>query len=504
MRQVIEILRLKYQLQLSVREISRSCGIASSTVNDYLQRAEGAQIPWPLPEGLGEAELEQKLFAAPPPKPEIPRMPPDWPRIHAELRRPNVTLRLLWQEYRQADPAGLKYSRFCELYREWSKTLEPTLRRVHVPGEKVFVDWAGQTVPITQPDGSLQPASVFVAALGASHRIFAEAFPDQKLGSWIAAHVHAYAFYGGVPLLTVPDNTKTGITLACRYEPILHRTYQEMAEHYGTAILPTRPRKPKDKAKVESAVQVAQYQILAALRDLTFFSVGELNQAIGPRVEALNAQPFQKLEGSRNDWFDSLDKPQLKALPGTPFVVATWQEASVNIDYHAVVDHHCYSVPYSLIHLRLQVRLTETTVEFFHKAERVAAHARSFKRGHFTTLNEHRPKSHRRFLEWTPTRIIEWARKIGPSCARVAEQIIASRPHPEQGFRSCLGIIRLAKAHGDARVEAGCLRALHFGLVSYRQIASILENKLDQQPLEAELPLVLPPHDNVRGQAYFA
>lgn len=506
MRQVIEILRLKHQLQLSVREISRSCGIASSTVNDYLQRAESAQLGWPLPEGFGEPELEQKLFAAPPAKPATPpgRMPPDWLRIHAELRRPNVTLRLLWQEYQQADPVGLKYSRFCELYREWSKTLEPTLRQVHVPGEKLFVDWAGQTVPVTQADGSTHPAAVFVAALGASHRIFAEAFPDQKLSSWITAHVHAYAFYGGVPLLTVPDNTKTGVIQASRYEPILHRTYQEMAEHYGTAILPTRPKKPRDKAKVESAVQVAQYQILAALRDLTFFSLSELNAAIAPRVETLNAQPFQKLEGSRNSWFATLDQPRLKPLPLTPFEVSTWLEASVNIDYHAVVDRHFYSVPYGLIHQRLQVRLTETTVEFFHKSARVAAHARSSQSGRYTTVAEHRPKSHQRFLEWTPTRIIDWAKKIGPNCAKVAAQIIADRPHPEQGFRSCLGIIRLAKTHGDARVETACLRALHFSIVSYRSIESILAQKLDQQPLEPELPLVLPAHDNVRGQAYFA
>ena len=430
-------------------------------------------------------------------------MEPDWLRVHAELRRPNVTLRLLWQEYQQADPAALKYSRFCELYRGWSKTLEPTLRQVHVPGEKVFVDWAGQTVPITQSDGSTHPASVFVAAMGASHRIFAEAFPDQKLGSWITAHVHAYAFYGGVPLLTVPDNTRTGITRPSRYEPVLHRTYQEMAEHYGTAILPTRPRKPRDKAKVESAVQIAQNQILAALRDLTFFRLGELNDAIRPRIAVLNAQPFQKLEGSRDQWFETLDKPRLKPLPPVPFVVATWLEASVNIDYHAAVDRHYYSVPHGLIHQRLQVRLTETTVEFFDKSARVAAHARSFQPGRHTTLEEHRPKSHQRYLEWTPSRIIEWARKIGPNCARAAEQIIADRPHPEQGFRSCLGIIRLSQKYSPQRVEAACERALLTGACRYKSVESILKNSLDQLPVSPPPPTSTPPHDNIRGAGYF-
>jgi transposase len=507
MRQVIEILRLKHEHHLSIREIARSCGIPSSTVGDYLLRAEAAGVEWPLPEGVGETELEARLSAVAPPRVAGTPPPPipDWGQIHAELRRPNVTLRLLWQEYIRTDPSGLKYSRFCERYQEWRKALEPTLRQVHVPGEKLFVDWAGQTVPIRNgADGTIQPASLFVAALGVSGKIFAEAFPNQKLHSWISAHVHAYQFYGGVAALTVPDNTRTAVVEPCRYEPLLHRTYQEMAEHYGTIILPTRIKKPRDKAKAESAVQLAQRQILAALRDQDFFSVGELNRAIVPRLQELNAQPFQKLDGSRDQWFEAVDKPKLRPLPPAAFVVATWLEATVNIDYHVVVDHHYYSVPYGLIHQRLQVRLTDTTVELFHKTRRVAAHRRSFQRGHFTTLEEHRPKSHQRYLEWTPSRIIEWARKIGPQCALVVQQVMAARPHPEQGFRSCLGIIRLVKAHGDARLEAACRRALHFGTVSYRSIESILDKRLEAQPLQGDLVASSPSHENVRGQEYFA
>lgn len=507
MRQVLEVLRLKYEHQLSIREIARSCGIPSSTVGDYLLRVEAVQLGWPLPEGMGQAELEARLLAVAPPRTAVTPAPviPDWALLHAELRRPNVTLRLLWQEYIRNDPAGLKYSRFCERYQIWLKSLEPTLRQTHVPGEKMFVDWAGQTVPIRHGgDGTTHPASLFVAALGASGKIFAQAFPDQKLASWVSAHVHAYEFYGGVAALTVPDNTRTAVVDPCRYEPLLHRTYQEMADHYDTLILPTRIKKPRDKAKVESAVQVAQRQILAALRDMDFFSLAELNRAIEPRLREINAQPFQKLDGSRDQWFESLDRPKLRPLPATPFVVATWLEATVNIDYHAVVDHHCYSVPYGLIHQRLQVRLTGTTVEFFHKAKRVAAHPRSFQRGHFTTLDEHRPRAHQRYLEWTPSRIIEWARKIGPQCGLVVQKLMASRPHPEQGFRSCLGIIRLAKAHGDARLEAACQRALHFDTVSYRSIESILDKRLESQPLQGDLGWSSPTHENVRGQNYFA
>jgi transposase len=276
-----------------------------------------------------------------------------------------------------------------------------------------------------------------------------------------------------------------------------------MAEHCGTVILPTRIKKPRDKAKAESAVPVAQRQVLAALRDLDFFSVGQLNQAIAPRLQEINAQPFQKLDGSRDQWFEALDKPKLRPLPPTPFVVAPWLEATVNIDYHVGVEHHYYSVPYGLIHQRLQVRLTDTTVELFHKAKRVAAHRRSFQRGLFTTLEEHRPKSHQRYLEWTPSRIIDWARKIGPQCALVVQHVMAARPHPEQGFRSCLGIIRLAKVHGEARLEAACQRALHFGTLSYRSIESILDKRLEAQPLQGDLPWASPAHENVRGQEYF-
>jgi len=505
MRHISDILRLKHQHQLSVREIARSCGLPPSTVGDYVQRAETVGLKWPLPEGLSESQLHDLLLGPGRPAPAGPlvRATPDWPHVHAELRRPNVTLQLLWQEYRQAEPQGYSYTRFCELYQAWANTLEPTLRQVHVPGERMFVDWAGQTVPIRQADGSVTEASLFVAVLGASNKTYVEAFPNQQLASWIAGHCHAYASYQGVPRLTVPDNPKTAVIHACRYEPLLHRTYQEMAAHYGTALLPARAARPRDKAKVETGVQIAQRQILAALRDHTFFSVGELNQTLRPRCDQLNAQPFQKLDGSRNSWFEALDKPALLPLPAAPFVLATWSQVKVNIDYHVVVDHHFYSVPYRLIHQTLQARLTDTTVELFHQNKRVAAHARSFRRGLFTTLEEHRPKAHQRYLEWTPSRLIQWAQKTGPACGKLVEQILADRPHPEQGFRSCLGILRLGKGVGDARLEAACRRALHGGTTSYQSVRSILEHRLDQQPLEQDLPFTTPAHDNIRGAGYY-
>ena len=505
MRHINEILRLRHQCHLTVRDIARSCGLPTSTVGDYLKRAEAANLSWPLPEGLTQEQLQEKLLACAATTVSPSKDLPDWPRLRGELRRKGVTLQLLWEEYRQVHPGGYGYSRFCELYQRWAKTLDPVLRQVHVPGEKLFVDWAGQTVPIHNgADGSLAQAQIFVTVLGASNKTFARAFPNQQLEAWIAGHCHAYAFYDGVAKVTVPDNPKTAVTQPCRYEPLLHRSYQEMAEYYGTVILPARPKKPRDKAKVETGVQIAERQILAVLRDQRFFSIGELNQAMAPLLARLNAQPFQKLEGSRDQCFDQLEKSQLLPLPARPFTLATWLKATVNIDYHVTVEKHFYSVPYPLVHQSMDVRLTATTVELFQAGKRVTAHPRSQQAGGFTTLEEHRPKSHQKHLEWTPGRLIGWAQTVGPNCARVVEHIFQNRPHPEQGYRSCLGIMRLGKAFGRHRVEAACARALHFGTCSYASINSILKSKLDAQALEQELPLASPVHQNLRGSPYYA
>ncbi len=506
MRQIQEILRLKHQNRLSVREIARSCGLPTSTVGDYLKRAEAAGIGWPLPEGPSEKELLDRLLASPAaPGAAACLALPDWPSIHKELARKGVTLLLVWQEYRQAQPEGYGYSRFCELYQRWADTLDPVLRQVHLPGEKMFVDWAGQTVPIySAQDGSVSAAHVFVAVLGASNKTYTEAFENEQLAAWIAGHCHAWAFFQGVSRVTVPDNLKTGVVRPCRYEPLLHRSYQELAEHYGTVIIPGRIKKPRDKAKVEGGVLIVERQILAPLRDQRFFNVAQLNAAIGPRLATLNAQPFQKLEGSRNSWFEGMERGQLLPLPPQSFELGTWSKAKVNIDYHVVVEGHFYSAPYQLIHQHLDVRLSAQTVELFQRGKRVAAHRRSFLPGRATTLEDHRPKSHQKYLAWTPSRILEWVKTIGPECIQVVETILAKWPHPEQGYRSVMGIIRLGKAVGHPRLEAACRRARHFDTCSYTSIESILKNNLEAQPLEQELPLPSPTHENLRGAPYYS
>ncbi len=512
MREIKEVLRLKYELNLSLRDIARASGVPRSTVADYLSRADKAELSWPLPAGLDQQGLWEKLFeeaspgdrATPPAPKDVGRALPDWACIHKELRRKHVTLQLLWQEYRQGHPEGYGRSQFCHLYKQWANRLDPVQRHHHEPGEKLFVDWGGAKLEIRDPvSGKSLHACLFVAAMGASHKIYVEAFADQKLSSWITAHVHALSFYSGVPRLIVPDNTKTGVAAYCRYEPKIHPTYQEMAEHYGTAILPTRARKPRDKASVETAVQIAQRMILGALRDYTFFSLGAANEQIRRSLAQINAKPFSQKEGCRDELFEKIDKAALGPLPRQPYELAQWRKAKVNIDYHIVVDKHFYSVPYHYVHRRVEVRLSASTLEVYHNGKRIAVHLRSDRAGAFSTILEHRPKSHQRHAQWTPRRLIGWARKVGPCCALLAEQILQTRPHPEQGYRSCLGLMHLARDVGEQRMEAACRRAVDLQAYSYRSVKSILQTKLDQLHDQAQLPLSPPHHENLRGAGYY-
>lgn len=511
MRHLKEVLRLHHELKLSVRQLARATGLARSTVADYLRRATEAALSWPLPEELDEPQLWAKLFEAPVPEDPEPestaatsRALPDWAVVHRELRRKNITLVRLWREYREIHPGGYGRSQFFQLYRQWTRRLDPVLRLTHEPGDKLFVDWAGAKVGIRDPNtGDTAFASVFVAALGFSHQIYAEAFADEKLGSWIAAHVHALGFYGGVPRLIVPDNPKTGVVTYCPYEPKLHPTYREMAAHYGTAILPARPRKPRDKASVETAVQIVQREILGALRDHTFFSLGALNQEIGGLLATINARPFTQKEGCRQQLFETEERPVLAPLPDQPYQPAHWRRARVNIDYHIVVDKHFYSVPYDLVNRSVEVRLSETIVEVHYQGKRMAVHPRSNRQGGFTTLAEHRPKAHERHLEWTPGRLIQWGRQVGPCCGQVVSHILESRPHPEQGYRSCLGLFRLSKDVGPERMEAACGQALRLQACSYASVKNILKAKLDQLSESQQAVLIVPEHENLRGAQYY-
>ena len=505
MRKIRELLRLKYECRRSHREIAASLGLAHSTVSEYLRRAAEAGVSWPVPEEFDDERLEAALFPPWPPS-RVPRPEPDWGWVHRELRRhKGVTLQLLWLEYKEAHPNGYQYSRFCERYRGWRDGLDVVLRQPYRAGEKAFVDYAGPTVEVVDREtGEIRQAQVFVGTLAASNYTFVDLTWSRTLPDWIGAHVRMLEFFGGVPALIVPDNEKAGVRRASYYEPDLNPTYQDLAAHYSTTVLPTRPRAPQDKAKVEAAVQVVERWILAPLRNHTFFSLGEVRRAVDPLWAGLNERPFQKLEGTRRSLFEELDRPALRPLPPQRYEYAEWRRARVNIDYHIQVRHHFYSVPHALARHEVEVRLTATAVEVFHKNRRVAVHVRSYKRGGYTTDPGHMPAAHRAHLEWSPSRLIAWASTVGQETAAFVEKLLASRPHPEQGYRSCLGLMKLARSYPAERVEAACHRALASETLSYRSVKSILRSGLDQVPLEPQRSLKLPArHTHLRGPDYY-
>jgi transposase len=506
MRQLRAILRLKFESGLSHRAIARACAVGVGTVSEYVGRARRAGLSWPLPEELDDAALEAKLFPAPTGG-DSPRPRPDVAWIHQELKRPGVTLQLLWLEYLGVHSNGYRYSQFCEHYRRFAKRLKPSMRQVHRAGEKAFVDFSGKKASIVDPKtGEVQEVELFVGVLGASSYIYVEALPSQHLPMWIAAHVRMLAAFGGCPAVLVPDNLKSGVTRPCRYEPGVNRTYDDLARHYGAVVIPARTYRAKDKAKAEASVLLTQRWILAVLRNQTFFSLAALNEAIREKTKVLNDRPMQQLKVSRRELFERLDRPALKPLPASGYELAEWKDCRVNIDYHIEFDHNFYSVPYQLLHERVEVRATVSTVEAFFKSKRIASHKRLLGRGQSSTQPEHMPRAHRAHAEWTPSRLISWAGKTGPATAHLVTQIMENRPHPEQGYRACLGIMRLGRIHGPDRLEAACRRAGRLKSFSYRTVRNILAAGVDRLPLDEQITHRRPAlrHENIRGAVYYS
>ena len=509
MRKIIEVLRLKFEARLSHERIAAATRISKGAVTKYVRRAQAAGITWPLCAQMDEVQLEALLF--PHAAPLVERhAAPDLAHVHQELKRKGVTLMLLWEEYAAAHAGqAYRYSQFCLLYRRFAASLKRSMRQVHRAGEKLFIDYSGHTMPIIDAaTGEVRRAEIFVTVLGASSYTYAEASLSQQLPDWIASHVRCFEYMGCVPALLVPDNLRSAIKHACRYEPEGTSTYEDLARHYGTAVLPARPYKPRDKAAVENSVLLVQRWILARLRNRQFFALDELNAAIRELLIDLNNRPFKKLEGSRRSAFETIDRPAMKALPATRYEFAQWKTAIVNIDYHVEIDGHYYSVPHSLVKQKIELRISAATVECFFRGKRVASHLRTAKRGAASTLPGHMPESHRKHMQWTPGRLLNWALSIGPATRDVVKWQLEHRPHPEQGYRACLGLLNLVKHYGQARVEAACKRALAIGSPKRKSIKSILEAKLDQHPElfpAADKPLCTTPpqHSNVRGADYF-
>jgi transposase len=513
MRRNREILRQKWALGRSHRKVALSLGVSTGAISTVLARAKAAGLStWEEAfEGLSEAEFERRLYRDTTSHAGSRPMP-DWAEIHAELAKKYVTRRLLHLEYLERHPDGYAYTQFCNGYRRWREKQKRSMRQIHRAGEKLFIDYSGKKPVVVDPTtGQVREVELFVAVFGASNYTYAEATESQKSADFIASHVRAFEYFGGVAELLVPDQLKSGVTKACRYEPGLQRTYEEMAEHYGTTIIPARPRKPKDKAKVEVAVQIVQRWILAVLRHETFFSLAELNGRIRVLLDQLNDRPMRSYRASRRELFEKLDQPVLRSLPDRPFDFAEWKFAKVNIDYHVELEGHYYSVPHALVGEKVELRFTAGTLEVYFRGERVASHPRHGREyrlpGRHSTKPSHMPRAHQKHLAWTPTRLIHWGESVGESTGALVTAILADRPHPEQGYRSCLGILRLAKRYGDARLEAACARAHRVRARSYRHVEAILKNGLDRvedpNATKRNPQPSLPLHENLRGSDYY-
>lgn len=501
-KKIKEIIRLR-SLGHSQREIARSVNLGRTTVQEYLQRLDGAGVDLKEALSLSEEELLERVgkraggWAGA--QHELP-----YEQIQRELARPHVTLRLLWEEYITQTPNGYGYSTYCALYARWRKKHKLSMRMPHKAGEKTFVDYAGARPHLTDPEtGEQFPVELFVAVLGASNLTYAEAQLSQELPHWIGGHVRAFEYFGGVSRAVVPDNLKSGVTKASFYDPDLNPTYAHFAEHYGTAVLPTRVRKPRDKAKVEGAVLIVERWILAAIRHETFFSLEQLNCRIRELLDKLNAKPMRAYGLSRRELFEKTDAAALQPLPATPYAFGTWKYARVNIDYHIEIEKHYYSVPYTLVHEQVEVRICEKTIEVFHQGKHIWTHLRSSKVHHHSTVKEHMPAEHQFMQGWSPSRLLNWAEKIGPETVVLASSILESRAHPEQGYRSVLGLLRLEKKFDAQRLEAACRRANHFGITTMRAVKNMLETRQDVLPLGEQPVSALHQHANLRGTKYY-
>jgi len=502
MKKIKEIARLLLECNLGIRPIARACNISTSTASTYVEKLKELGATYKEICETDEDTLSELMFPKGG-KPSVKSLP-DFVYLHREMKKKGVTLQLLYEEYKRDNPDGYERTQFYHLYHSWIKKADPVMRFTHKAGEKMFVDFSGDKPHYQNPaTGEIIEVELFVSVLGASSYIFAYAVADQTTESFIKCNIKAFEFYGGCCECLIPDNLKAGVTHACYYDPEINKTLAAMAQHYNIAVIPTRVAKPKDKAKAENAVLQAQRRVVAALRNRTFFSLIELNEAILEETIKLNKRPMSLINKSRYDLFIEIEKPALKPLPSERFIIASWTKAKVHIDYHVKIEKTYYSVPYTLIGETLDIMHTDSVVEIYHKGKRVASHIKTNKPGAFVTENLHMPTEHRQYLEWTPARIKLWGGKIGPNTKELMEEIMNHRTHPEHGFRSCLGIIRLSKTYSPERVEVACKRALEIEAYNYKSVKSLLQMGLEGSVTDVENKKIIPLHDNIRGNEYY-
>jgi transposase len=505
MRKIRDVLRLRFAGGLSIRQIKASTKVSVGAIQKLLTKAEEEGLSWPLPPELDDAQLARVFYPEADTGVSTRHQMPDWPTIHQELKRQGVTKQLLWEEYAEQYPNRCySYSQFCDRYANWQGRQKRSMRQTHKAGEKCFVDYAGQTVPIVSATtGELREAQIFVAVLGASNYTYAEASRSQSLPDWLGSHVRAFEYFGGSTAIVVPDNLKSGVTKACRYDPDINASYQQLAEHYQLAVVPARPYKAKDKAKAEVGVLVVERWILARLRHHTFFSLAELNQCIRALLDELNDRPFKQLPGNRRQAFAQLDQPALRPLPRQPYHYVDIKWATVNIDYHVEYEKHHYSVPHQYVGETLELHASTALVTVYFRGKPVATHARSHRPG-ITTEPGHMPKRHQKHHQWTPGRLKNWAKDIGPETLKWVATLLETRDHPEQAYRVCLGLLNLSREYPARRLDAACRIANREGLLRLKQIKSILRSNRDQLPEQLTLETLLPQdHENIRGPKNF-
>lgn len=507
MRKLKEILRLKYQAKLSNRKIAKSLSISPGTVSTYITRAKMmGLVSWPLPDKWSDTKLNhQFLQTKHTPRTAIPL--PNWPEFQLELKRKGVTKQLLWQEYAERNSNNhYSYPQLCRHYKSWASKLQPSMRQNHVAGEKLFIDYCGPTVQLVNPDtGECRGAQVFVAVMGASNYTYAEATLSQKLEDWVMSHVRCFEFLGGVPDLLIPDNLKSATTRACKYDPDLNPTYQQMASHYNVTILPARPLKPKDKAKAENGVLIVERWIMGVIRKEVFYSLFQLNQRIKDLIAWMNNKPFQKISGTRSSLFNEIDLPALKPLPLQSYQYTSIKKVTVHVDYHVEVEKHYYSVPHGLIKKRLEAHVTQKIIKIYHQGNCVAQHLKSTRLGGHSTHSEHMPKSHQEYADWSPERLENWANSLGSAVLELVTLQLSSKTHPQQSYRACFGLLSLSKKYSKERLNAACQRGLDTGAYRLQSIKAILSNGLDQQlrPSEQLDQLLNIEHSNLRGPKYY-
>ena len=505
MRNIREILRLRLGAGLKYRQISHSTKASLGSIQTMLKRAQELGLSWPLPDELDDAALARLFYPSADVTVSRRHVDPDWSAVHQELKRKGVTKQLLWEEYTAAHPNRCySYSQYCDRYRRWLKKQRRSMRQTHRAGEKCFVDYCGQTLPVIDPtSGEIREAQIFVGTLGASNYTYAEAGFSQTLPQWLASQSRMLEFFGGCPELIIPDNLRAGVSKPCRYDPDLNPSYQQWAAHYQVAVMPARPYKPKDKAKVEVAVQVVERWILARLRKLSFFSLAELNQCILRLLDELNQKPFKQLPGSRKTAFEQLDKPALKPLPGNAYRYVDIKTVKVNIDYHVQYQRHHYSVPHQYVGEKLELQASETLVSLYFRGQAVASHPRKARPG-TTTLPAHMPVRHHKQQQWTPGRLKNWAKDIGAEVLLWIDHQLKVKDHPEQAYRLCLGLLSLSREYPPERLDGACRIANRERLYRLKQVKSILTSNRDQLPEQLDIDIPLPQmHENIRGPKDF-